>query len=533
MTELQTLRIRMYRQGLGDCFLLTFTNSDQKKHHMLIDCGVLPLSKGGNQRLDRVAQNILAETDRHLDVVVATHEHADHVSGFKSANEFFGVNPKKKPNQPTQVGQVWLAWTENKEDEQVKKILARTETLGLAITAAMQGMAETQSQPIQDLLLFSGNYLDADDALSDAEALGVEANPNGVPKKKFKIAKTIAQIMDWLRAWGPVDYLEPGDVREIPEFGIKFYILGPSRKMSMLGGGGPDGRPGSMPVAGGGLKLTQSRAFLAAAAHNAGLELEAAPGEGLSQADLDSIYRLSLPFDPTRFLELNEAGKPYPLPEQANYPDRLQAMYRDFFNEFYGDGVKEATQGPKWRRIDSDWLQMGEQLALQQVSTVNNTSLVFALELTESGKVLLFVGDAEEESWQTWENTSTNLDKLLANTVVYKVGHHGSINATDQEVLQKKMTHPDLVALIPVDMKRADEKNWEFPAKSLFDPSTTDVHQKGLLFKQTHGRILLNCDPEGCKDSDPSFEADNPWPGKISADPTPEKLWVDYTLTLD
>jgi beta-lactamase superfamily II metal-dependent hydrolase len=175
---------------------------------------------------------------------------------------------------------------------------------------------------------------------------------------------------------------------------------------------------------------------------------------------------------------------------------------------------------------------MGELLALQQVSTINNTSLVFALELTESGKVLLFVGDAEEESWQTWENKNTNLNKLLANTVVYKVGHHGSINATDQEVLQNKMTHPDLVALIPVDMKRADEKNWEFPAKSLYDLSNTDVHQKGLLFKQTHGRILLNCDQEGCKDSDPCFETDNPWPGKISMDPAPEKLWVDYTLTL-
>jgi beta-lactamase superfamily II metal-dependent hydrolase len=532
MKVLQTVRIRMYRQGLGDCFLLTFTNNDQKQHHMLIDCGVLPLSTGGNQRLDLIAQNILAETGQHLDTVVATHEHADHISGFKSAGEFFGINPPKKPAQPPRVDQVWLAWTENKEDEQVKKILAKTETLGLAISAAMQGMAEAQSQPIQDLLLFSGNYLDDEEAQGEAEARGAGNNPNDEPKKKFKISKTIAQIMDWLREWGPVEYLEPDDVREIPEFGIKFYILGPSRKMSMLGGSGLDGRPAGMPTASGGLKLTQSSAFLAAAAHNAGLELEAAPGEGLSQADLEAIYRLSQPFDPTRFLELNEAGKTYQLPENAKYPDRLQAMYGDFFNEFYGDEDKDAPQGPKWRRIDADWLQMGELLALQQVSTINNTSLVFALELTESGKVLLFVGDAEEESWQTWENKNANLDKLLANTVVYKVGHHGSINATDQEILQNKMTHPDLVALIPVDMKRAGEKNWEFPARPLYDLTAADANQKGLLFKQAHGRILLNCDQEGCKDSDPGFETDNPWPGEISADPNPEKLWVDYTLTL-
>ena len=120
---LRSMRVRMYRQGLGDCFLLTFTNNEQKKHHMLIDCGVLPLSSGATGRLDLIAQDILAETGQHLDVVVATHEHADHISGFKSASEFFGLNPETKPAKPVQVDKVWLAWTENKDDEQVKKIL--------------------------------------------------------------------------------------------------------------------------------------------------------------------------------------------------------------------------------------------------------------------------------------------------------------------------------------------------------------------------------------------------------------------------
>jgi len=86
-------------------------------------------------------------------------------------------------------------------------------------------------------------------------------------------------------------------------------------------------------------------------------------------------------------------------------------------------------------------------MALQYVSTINNTSLVMAIELVESGKVLLFVGDAEEENWSTWHNKHADLDKLLAKTVVYKVGHHGSHNATDLQKL-KKMTHKELVALI-------------------------------------------------------------------------------------
>ena len=33
------IRVRMYRQGLGDCFLLTITDGGEA-HHVLVDCGV-------------------------------------------------------------------------------------------------------------------------------------------------------------------------------------------------------------------------------------------------------------------------------------------------------------------------------------------------------------------------------------------------------------------------------------------------------------------------------------------------------------
>lgn len=550
---LKSVRVRMYRQGLGDCFLLTFTNSEQKQHHMLIDCGVLPLSSGGTGRLDLIAQDILAESGQHLDVVVATHEHADHISGFKSASEFFGLNPEIKPAQPVQVDRIWVAWTENKDDEQVKKILAKTNSLSLAITAAVLGLGPRQSQAIQDILLFEGASLESDSEMgldqgssNEPEAIRVGgtstdqrvehpesagSDQGSQGQTKFKIAKTMAQIMDWLRGWGPVDYLEPNDVRELPKFGIKFYILGPSRKMRVLGGGSLDGQVAGMSQPEQGLKSTQSTAFLAAATRSAGMELDEVPGEGLSKADIEAIYKLSLPFDPARSLTLDEAKKTYPLAEGAKYPEKLQAAYREFFKEVYGFGDESAGHGPEWRRIDSDWLQMGETLALQQVSMINNTSLVMAIELVETGKVLLFVGDAEEESWQTWENKKANLEELLANTVLYKVGHHGSINATDQELLIHKMTNPDLVALIPVDMKRAAEKKWQFPAKSLYDPSIAVDDQKGALFKQTHGRIILNCVEEGCVNRDANFDEDKSWPGKIAKDLNPEKLWIDYTLT--
>ena len=47
--------------------------------------------------------------------------------------------------------------------------------------------------------------------------------------------------------------------------------------------------------------------------------------------------------------------------------------------------------------------------------------------------------------------------ELLARTIFYKVGHRGSHNATLREKGLERMTHPDLVAMMPVDEKVAHE----------------------------------------------------------------------------
>ena len=45
----EAVRVRMYRQGLGDCFLISIPRSDGREGyaHVLIDCGVLAGTAGG------------------------------------------------------------------------------------------------------------------------------------------------------------------------------------------------------------------------------------------------------------------------------------------------------------------------------------------------------------------------------------------------------------------------------------------------------------------------------------------------------
>ena len=59
-------------------------------------------------------------------------------------------------------------------------------------------------------------------------------------------------------------------------------------------------------------------------------------------------------------------------------------------------------------------------------------------------------------------------DDLLARTVLYKVGHHGSHNATLREKGLELMTSRELAAMIPVNRETAKKMDWKMPFPSLF-----------------------------------------------------------------
>ena len=81
-----TIRIRMYRVGFGDCFLVSLPlTGDAGFRHILVDCGVH--GKGNIGTMDEVVDNIGTVTDKKLAVVIATHAHHISRHSGKSGND--------------------------------------------------------------------------------------------------------------------------------------------------------------------------------------------------------------------------------------------------------------------------------------------------------------------------------------------------------------------------------------------------------------------------------------------------------------
>ena len=81
-----SIEIRSYQVGFGDCFLLSFVYGKKDTRHVLIDFGTTGLPNNGkpSDHMKRVADEIakVVGTGNRLTAVVATHRHADHISGF-------------------------------------------------------------------------------------------------------------------------------------------------------------------------------------------------------------------------------------------------------------------------------------------------------------------------------------------------------------------------------------------------------------------------------------------------------------------
>ena len=165
----------MYRQGLGDCFLLTCSDGNDESH-LLIDCGVLKGTGDAEKRMQDVAQSVHDTTNGKLDRLVVTHEHWDHLSGFLQAGTIFDT---------FEVGEVWLAWTEDPQDELANELRKRKQKRLNGIVAAAK-LADRNDTPaarrttaqLESLLNFHGD-LGAGRDQDDGQGTRVGEGPAG------------------------------------------------------------------------------------------------------------------------------------------------------------------------------------------------------------------------------------------------------------------------------------------------------------------------------------------------------------------
>ncbi|MFG0319959.1 MAG: hypothetical protein ACF8XB_21990 [Planctomycetota bacterium JB042] len=427
--------VRMYRAGLGDCFLLAFRRTDGDPFHMLIDCGVHSQVRGGNDRARRIVDHVRRTTGGRLDLVVVTHEHGDHISGFHAARETF---------ESMEVGQLWFGWTEDPADPLAKRLdRARSLMLRGAGAAARALGADG------DVAAGIGSLLSFFDAGSLDGGLGVSSRA-----VRDGILDLSPEPPLYLRPKQPPLTLPGVD-------GVRIFVLGPPEDVRSLMRARPSSRPGEV-------------------YHEPDHALT--PDEALSVALLGAGAGGLGPTDPIEASARPFAGN-FRL---ATDIVRENAERFAFFHRAYGFGDGDDLA---WRRIERDWCVPGESLALKLDAATNNTSLVLAIELMATGKVLLFAGDAQVGNWHSWHDggwseanglargETVDAADLLRRTVLYKVGHHGSHNATLKTRGLEMMTSPDLAAMIPVDEEWALDRR-PYPWKMPFGPLYADLRRR-------------------------------------------------------
>jgi hypothetical protein len=509
--------VRMYRQGLGDCFLLAFPapgDAERPYRYVLIDCGILKNSPGEAERMRRVMDSIGAATGDHLDVLVATHEHWDHLCGFLHAADRF---------RKLRVDEVWLAWTEDPGHAVAQVLREKRARAFRAVQAALTRM---------HLSVDGAAHETAERIEAVSRFFGVTPGAEPPPGPFLGVSPTTGAALAAVR--GRVErprYCRPGEVVELPgTVGVRIYVLGPPEDPKLIRKSDPT--KSGKEVYEKAFALDLEMAVLQAAEH--GL----APGADLAPEDRE--WRdLSFPFD-----------RRHRVPREAARGSEW--FRRHYFGSEQPEDLEKGIPGRRdvaWRRIDADWLEVAAQLALQLDSDTNNTSLALAIELAGSGRVLLFPADAQVGNWLSWEKLEFQVpeagkpdrvvtgEELVRRTVLYKVGHHASHNATLREKGLERMESPDLVALIPVDEEVARlpkgslKKGWDMPFPPLLE----------RLREKTRGRVIRADTGVPPKPKETPEREWNAFLGRITeAGPgervtgSPEEnrpLYIEYTVT--
>jgi beta-lactamase superfamily II metal-dependent hydrolase len=161
----QEVKIRMYNVGFGDAFLVLLPDGDTPRR-ILFDCGSIEAAKGVpmSSIVDRIVQDVTdPDGIPRIDVVVATHRHKDHVSGFGQAAW-----------DKVEVKEVWMPWTEDPTDAEARRIrdIQSSLAVGLdkALTMRAAGLNAVESLEMSRYLDVVSNALMLSNGKGDEDA---------------------------------------------------------------------------------------------------------------------------------------------------------------------------------------------------------------------------------------------------------------------------------------------------------------------------------------------------------------------------
>jgi beta-lactamase superfamily II metal-dependent hydrolase len=199
-----SIRVRMYNVGFGDCFLLSWPGPERTLK-VLIDCGSHGHGAGPHpigEVVERIIEDVREDGAPRIDVVVGTHRHQDHVSGFDSA--LWGE---------VEVAEVWMPWTEHPTDPEARSIRETQSRAAKRLHAEVSAL-EVKEEPLRDsLLALSAN------SLTNAQAMEtLHHGFKGRPKRRFLPRKT-----------GKRRSIEAGCLP-----GALVHVLGPSRDPGVI-----------------------------------------------------------------------------------------------------------------------------------------------------------------------------------------------------------------------------------------------------------------------------------------------------------
>lgn len=376
----QVLHVRMYDVGFGDCFLLR-TPAGQT---VLVDAGFHSQGKGafsGNELAEQVLRDVKAFTGRaRVDVVIATHRHADHIVSFNS-----------KTWGDLEVGEVWLPWVEDLSKPAVVRLWKKQQAFAYGLARALASFSlKAEVREAVDFLLWNA----------------------GVDPKAPLAAWSNADAMTTLRE----GFKNPGAKRRylpvtkaLPETfttpvlpGVTVHALGPPADPGLI-------------------------------AH-------------LDPSKDDETYRALL---------MRAAEMPGEPPAEVRHP---------FGDRWLADGPPPLRHD-ELRRLDSLARNVDPLFAAKALDDmINSTSLVLVLEVGAAR--LLLPGDAE---WGTWKRilASPEARALLKGTTFFKVGHHGSHNATSKTLVDEVLPRA-IPAMISTQEGKGTYRN-DIPLPELLD----------------------------------------------------------------